>query len=38
VRVGDPLWVVPVVIGILLWAGIFLRDQRLGELLPLRAR
>lgn len=35
VRVGDPFYG-PVVIGIVLWAGLFLRDDRLGDLLPLR--
>jgi len=35
VRVGDPFYG-PVVIGIVLWAGLYLRDERLGNLLPLR--
>lgn len=34
-RVGDP-FVFPLVIGILIWAGLLLREPRLRELLPLR--
>jgi len=37
VRVGDPFFA-PVVLGVLLWAGLFLRDDRLRALLPLRSR
>jgi hypothetical protein len=36
VRVSDPVWIVPVTIGVLIWAGLFLRDERLGGLIPLR--
>jgi DoxX-like family len=38
VRIGKPLFdtLFPVVFGILIWAGIFLRDERLRELIPLR--
>jgi len=35
VRVEDP-FLTPVVLGVFLWAGLFLRDQRLRALLPLR--
>jgi hypothetical protein len=35
VRVGDP-FVIPLVLGVLLWTGLFLRDARLRDLLPLR--
>jgi hypothetical protein len=35
VRVGDP-WVAPIVLGVIIWAGVFLRDERLRALLPLR--
>ena len=35
VRIGDP-FVFPVVVGVLLWAGSFLRDARLRALVPLR--
>jgi hypothetical protein len=38
VRVGNPLFecIFPVLFGLVMWAGIFLRDSRLGELIPLR--
>jgi DoxX-like protein len=36
VRIGDPTWPVPVVLGMLAWGGLFMRDLRLRELLPLR--
>ena len=38
VRVGDPLFETffPVIFGVLIWAGIFLRDDRLRTLIPLR--
>ncbi len=35
-RLHDPMWVVPVVCGILTWLGLYLRDTRLHELVPLR--
>ena len=35
VRVGDPFFG-PVVLGVLLWGGLFLRDTRLRTLVPLR--
>jgi hypothetical protein len=34
-RVGDPV-VTQIVIGLLVWLGIYLRDSRLKELLPIR--
>lgn len=34
VRVGEP-FVAPIVLGILVWAGLYLRDARVRELLPL---
>jgi hypothetical protein len=37
VRMSDPLFVLPVVIGVLAWLGIFLRDERLRTLMPLRS-
>jgi hypothetical protein len=40
VRVGDPLLThvfFPVYIGALVWAGVFLREGRLRELIPLRS-
>jgi hypothetical protein len=36
VRVGEPI-VAPVLVGLFAWAGLFLRDQRLRVLLPLRS-
>ena len=35
VRIGDPLYV-PVLAGLLVWAGIVLREDRLFALIPLR--
>jgi hypothetical protein len=35
VRVGDA-FLIPVVLGVLVWGGLFLRDGRIRELLPLR--
>jgi hypothetical protein len=35
VRVGDP-FVAPVVLGLLVWAGLYLRDERVRALVPLR--
>jgi hypothetical protein len=39
-RVGDPLFshiLFPTYLGILLWGGLFCRDDRVGALLPLRS-
>ena len=38
VRVGNPLFesLFPVIFGVAIWAGIFLRDDRLRSLIPLR--
>lgn len=38
VRVGNPMFetLFPIIFGALLWAGIFLREGRLGALIPLR--
>jgi hypothetical protein len=36
VRIGDPGYPTAVVAGIFVWAGLYLRDQRLRALLPLR--
>lgn len=40
VRVEAPLFNVlfPVIFGVLLWGGLWLRDRRLQDILPLRAR
>ncbi len=35
VRVGEP-FVVPVVLGLLVWIGLYLREERLAALIPLR--
>ncbi|NTX39663.1 DoxX family protein [Myxococcus sp. CA051A] len=35
VRVADP-FIAPIILGVLAWAGLFLRDARLRALLPLR--
>jgi hypothetical protein len=35
VRVGDP-FIIPVVLGVLAWVGLYLRDERLRQLTPLR--
>jgi hypothetical protein len=37
VRVGDPSFVMTVVLGVLVWGGLFLRDVRLRALIPLRS-
>ena len=37
VRVSDPGFSIALVLGIFVWAGLFLRDTRLRTLLPLRA-
>jgi hypothetical protein len=37
VRVGDPSFVTPLVLGMIAWAGLYLRDPRLRALLPLRS-
>ena len=36
VRVSEP-FVIPVVVGVLVWLGLFLRDPRVRELIPLRS-
>jgi hypothetical protein len=35
VRLGEP-FVTPLILGVLVWAGLFLRDERVRALLPLR--
>jgi hypothetical protein len=40
VRVGSPLFshlLFPVYIGLLLWAGLYLRDEQLRSLVPVRS-
>lgn len=35
-RIADPSWPLPVILGMLAWGGLFLRDPRLRQLIPLR--
>jgi len=35
-RVGDP-FIGPIIFGVLVWAGLFLRERRLRALIPLRS-
>lgn len=35
VRVGDP-FIPPAIVGVFVWAGLYLRDKRIRDLLPLR--
>jgi len=35
-RIGDATYPMPVILGMLAWGGLYFRDQRLRELLPLR--
>ena len=35
VRASEP-WFIPVIVGVLVWLGLYLRDPRLRELAPLR--
>lgn len=37
VRIGDPNFVIPVVLGVLVWGGLYLRDDRLHAIIPLRS-
>ena len=36
VRVADGQWFFPVIFGVLVWLGLFLRDRRVRDLVPLR--
>ena len=36
VRIADPAFAAPLVLGVLAWGGLYLRDQRLRALIPLR--
>ncbi len=36
VRVGEPFYL-PVIVGVLVWGGFYLRDDRLRALIPLRS-
>ena len=35
-RVSDPTFPMPVIVGVLAWAGLWLREPRLKQLIPLR--
>jgi len=37
VRVGEHVWVAPLLLGVLAWLGLYLRDPRLAPLVPLRS-
>src|SRR5207245_10593611 len=37
VRIGEPFFM-PILLGVLVWGGLFLRDERLRALLPLRQK
>jgi hypothetical protein len=37
VRMEDPTWILPALCGVLVWAGLFFRDERLRALIPVRA-
>jgi DoxX-like protein len=36
VRIGEPMWIGPVILGVLVWLGLWLREPRLRALAPLR--
>jgi len=36
VRVRDASFITPFLLGVLVWSGLYLRDDRLRQLLPLR--
>ena len=36
IRIGDPAFIVAVLCGVMIWLGLFLRDRRVRELIPLR--
>ena len=36
IRVGNPAFVMPIILGLFIWGGLYFRDQRLRDLLPLR--
>jgi hypothetical protein len=38
VRAGEPIFIVPVILGVLVWGGLYLRDGRVRGLIPLRAQ
>ena len=37
VRIGDPLFIMPAILGVVVWGGLYLREDRLRALIPLRS-
>jgi len=35
-RIGDPTYPMPVILGMMAWGGLYLRDERVRELIPRR--
>jgi DoxX-like family len=35
-RIGDPTYPLPILLGMMAWGGLYLRDRRLRALIPLR--
>ena len=35
-RIGDPSFPMPVILGMMAWGGLYLRDERIRTLIPLR--
>ena len=36
IRVGDPNYVTTIILGVMVWAGLYVRDSRLRDLIPVR--
>ena len=36
VRIGDPAFILPALAGVLVWGGLYFRDERIRALIPLR--
>ncbi len=36
-RIGDPTYVMNIILGMMAWGGLYLRDRRIRELIPLRS-
>lgn len=36
VRIGDPSFIMTVLLGMMVWGGLFFRDKRIRDLIPLR--
>jgi DoxX-like protein len=36
VRIGDPSFIITVLLGMMVWGGLFFRDERIRALIPLR--